>query len=116
MNPPDTKELKEGNTMEQMGNATATQFFAQSRSGRIWEILIKAAVPVSILLAGGMIKNEVTDALQSERIETLQDKVKSTAPGSISDDVRRLLQVSATISDRLTRIETKIEQLEKVRN
>jgi len=95
------------------GQAGATQFFERGTGGKLWEIVIKICVPVSILAGAAMIRNEIVDAQQAIKIERLESDIGKTAPLSIQTDVRALLTLNQSISDRLARMETKIERIEK---
>ena len=77
----------------------------QSAADKIWEFLLKLMVPVSIIVAAAMIRNEVTDARQWDKIRHNEREIARRPPEWLKEDLEEIKNLLKDFDQRLRALE-----------
>lgn len=88
-----------------------------SFASRAWDVTIKLMVPVCIILGGAMIKNEVTDAVQTDRIELNRLSIQAMPPEWLRRELQQLQaaqeKLGEKIEENLDSLKIRLTELEQ---
>ena len=91
-----------------------------ANGAKVWEVLLKASVPIVIIVAGAMLRNEIVDSRQDHQIEGVEEHVKDLRdngiPKWLRDAVTRIESAQAMTNSKLDDMDVRLVKLEaKVR-
>lgn len=117
----DTSTLQESVTvLRQEVDELRKELHKKNGAARVWDLIMRGSIPVLIIVAGAMVRNEVVDARQDTLLIEHRRQLDAMPPGwlqkSIEDLSSEVREQRKEINSRLSAIETRIGVVEsKVR-